>query len=78
MWTCVAADAMPRLGLCTTDPRDSNMLPLSLCIHSLMCRAGMVKTDGMKRIGTVIIRQLFFESLPVQFVGSHDTVTRAV
>lgn len=78
MWTCVAADAMPRLGLCTAEPRDSNMLPLSLCVHSLMCRAGMVQPDGTRRIGTVIIRQLFFESLPVKFVGSHGTVTQAV
>lgn len=60
VWSCAAADAMPRLGLCTTDPKGSNMLSLSLCMHSLMCWAGMVQPDGTRGIGTVIIRQLFF------------------
>lgn len=81
MWKCAAADAMPRLGPCTTDPKDSNMLSLSLCMRSLMCRAGMVQPDGTRRIGTVTIRQLFFDSLSravCRFVGSHDSVPQAV
>lgn len=72
------ADAVPRLSLCTDNPKDSNMLCLSLCMHSPMCRAGMVQPDGTRRIVTVIIQQLFSDSSPMQFVGSLNTVPQAV
>lgn len=50
---------MPTLGLCTTDPEDSNMLPLSLCMCSLTCGAVMVQPDGTGRNRIVITTRLF-------------------